>query len=198
MYRATPKWQGSYFPPGYTPRNYAPLPRPFTMNPKRKCGLGAQAIDIPGLYQNFSIDAAGNLVGSDNSVLGNCADVTTWLLYPACWANSIPQWAGMAQLPVIPGSVYSPPPAPTNEEVAEAVDTGTESNLINSLIASSTAQTQANIANWVKQNVPDNPLGCSTGCDASSDALGCVLCIPTWGWALIGSGALFLIWAVKK
>jgi hypothetical protein len=183
VYKPLPAWRGSYLPPGKGPSNVAPLPRPFSMRPK---GLGSQAIDI-GVYQNFTVDVLGNLVGETGEYFGNCANLGTWLLYPSCWKNSPALWASFMPS----ASVYKPPVAPTNEQAAKAIDTGTETDLIQSLVDQSVAQTQGNLKTF-GSGLPNAP------CDSSTDLLGCLFGQPWYVWALVAVGGTAVLFALKR
>ena len=191
-YRATPAWRGQYLPWGKGPTNYAPLPRPFTM--KLPKGMGA-AVNVLGVdVGNRDVNQnTGDILCADGSSCGNCANVWDWLWNSNCWASSAAQWAQMAQLPA-PALAYVPPSAPSNTTAAAAIDTGTESDLIESLIAGSTSATQA--ANLqAAQSIPNNPISL---CDAASDPLGCPFGMSTYLLAGIAAAVLAFVYVAKR
>jgi hypothetical protein len=183
-YRATPAWRGQYLPWGKGPTNYAPLPQPFTMKPPK--GLGAVN------------PANGDITNYAGQVVMNCGDggLNYWL-EPGCWSYSASAWQAMASLK--PVNYYVPPVAPSNDAAANAVDTGTESDLISALVTQSADATKAaQLALAQSQGPLASGGGSTSGCDPSSDYLQCLLGMSWYVWALIAGGSLALILAVKK
>jgi hypothetical protein len=178
-YRPLPAWRGQYFPWGQGPFNVAPLPRPFSMKPR---GLGAVN------------PANGDITNYAGQVVMNCGDGGwNYWLEPGCWGYSASAWQAMAAL--VAPNAYIPPIAPSNTAAAAAVDTGTESDLVSSLVAGSTAATQAAqlAASQSQSALPAVP-----GCDSTTDPLGCFLGLSWYIWALIAGGGLAVAMAVKR
>ena len=187
---------------------------------RRRRGLG----DTPSIF-SFINSTTSNLLGgttvnpyngdilnSDGSIAGSCTTFLGWISNSACLANSMSQWAAMAQLKSL-GNNYVPPAAPSTDADSAALtcpdptialaDCGDliaeqASALIQSLTNASVKATQAaNLAASQSQGPIGDDSG-GSGCDPTEDAFSCLGGLSWYWWAAIVAGGLAIVLAVKK